>query len=317
MHTNKTIALLAVPSFAVLASAGAWPPPTVFDAGGADATAIQEAVDAFRAELGDGNRPDPGTVCSGRREINWDAAPDAISAPNSFPGDFFNGPAFPRSRGIELTTPGTGFQLSATAASGVGIEFDNISKELSSIFATFSPERLFTPLGSTVTVGHFFIPGSDIVATTRGFGAVFTDVNRQGSTSIELFDAAGDSLGIWEAPAVPGQSESLSFVGVSFDQPIVASVRIVSGDLPVDGESRDGDLVAMDDFIYGEPVNAEACPSDCPADLTGDGILDLADVNAFVAAFTSQNAAADLDNNGIFDLSDILILVEAYNEGCP
>lgn len=54
----------------------------------------------------------------------------------------------------------------------------------------------------------------------------------------------------------------------------------------------------------------------CPADLNGDGVLDLADINAFIAGFTTQDAIADIDGNGIFDLADINAFVTAFIIGC-
>ena len=115
------------------------------------------------------------------------------------------------------------------------------------MFATFSPVRLFTPVGSDRTVYEFFIPGTDEPATSRGFGVVFTDVNVQGSTTVELFDVWNNSLGLWEAPVGPTPAESLSFVGIDFEDAIVARVEIVTGNL------QGADPVVMDDFIYGEP----------------------------------------------------------------
>lgn len=47
------------------------------------------------------------------------------------------------------------------------------------------------------------------------------------------------------------------------------------------------------------------------------GILDLADVVAFVTAFTAQNPLADLTQDGIYDLNDIVAFVTAFNAGCP
>jgi len=47
------------------------------------------------------------------------------------------------------------------------------------------------------------------------------------------------------------------------------------------------------------------------------GLLDLADINAFVSGFVSQNAIADIDNNGLFDLTDINLFVAAFLSGCP
>ena len=60
-------------------------------------------------------------------------------------------------------------------------------------------------------------------------------------------------------------------------------------------------------------------PDPCgPADLAPPlGLLDLADINAFVAAFLDQGPVADLDANGIFDLSDVVMFVEGFVAGCP
>lgn len=55
-----------------------------------------------------------------------------------------------------------------------------------------------------------------------------------------------------------------------------------------------------------------------PADLNTDGILDLADIQLFVAAFTTQSPPADLAPPiGVWDLSDIQVFVAAFTAGCP
>ena len=180
---------------------------TTFTDAGDDAADIQATVDAFRDALGALNAPEPVNNPGGRRQINWDAAPDAISAPNAFPGDFFNFSASPRARGAEFTTPGTGFQLSATAASGEGIEFDNIDPSYSGLFDTFSAERLFTPLGSVVTIAEFFSPSDQTTpATTRGFGAVFSDVDFTDISRIDYFDEDDQLLTTVFAPQRVGMS---------------------------------------------------------------------------------------------------------------
>ena len=56
----------------------------------------------------------------------------------------------------------------------------------------------------------------------------------------------------------------------------------------------------------------------CAADLAEPfGVLDLADVQAFVAAFGSSEPLADFNGDGIFDLADIQAFVTAFNSGCP
>ena len=287
--------------------------PEVFSDAGTSAAAIIDTVDAFREELGDLNAPNPGSVGSGRREINWDGAPDGVSAPNTFPADFFNAPTFPRARGVEFWTPGTGFMLSATQASGEGILFSNIQLELPSIFSAFSPERLFTPLGSTETYVNFFVPGTDEPALTRGFGAVFSDVSLDGSASLELFDAQGESLGVWDAQ--PSSLQSFSFVGVAFDEPIVAQAKIISGVIPIDNPTLGDDLVVLDDFIYAEPV--PFVQQDCLADLNGDGNLNFFDVSAFLSAFNNMDPAVDFNGDGSFNYFDVSQFLISFSAGCP
>jgi hypothetical protein len=56
-----------------------------------------------------------------------------------------------------------------------------------------------------------------------------------------------------------------------------------------------------------------------PADLAPPlGVLDLADINAFVAAFTANQAPADLaPPTGVWDLADITAFIAAFSAGCP
>ena len=46
-------------------------------------------------------------------------------------------------------------------------------------------------------------------------------------------------------------------------------------------------------------------------------VLDLADIAAFVDAFTTGAAPADLDENGVYDLADIGAFVTSFTAGCP
>jgi hypothetical protein len=230
--------------------------PRVRFAAGANAAAITPAVDAFRADLGGANNGVGGSFAGGRREINWDGVPDNFASPNAMPADFFNKNS---ARGAVFTTPGKGFQVSADAdnPTHTPVRFGNIDASYPHSFSVFSPERLFTPIGSRHMDVHFFVPGTDTRATVRGFGAVFTDVDRWGGAAIEYFNIHGHSLGTYIVP--PSPNRGLSFVGVSFgDRPEqqVARVRIRSGSHALGHGVRDSwrvDVVAMDDFIYGEP----------------------------------------------------------------
>ncbi|TWT77340.1 hypothetical protein Pla123a_20000 [Posidoniimonas polymericola] len=209
---------------------------------GPDAASIQATVDAFRADLGAPNAPEPVNHPGGRREVNWDAAPDSVSDPNPFPGDFFNAGSFPRARGIEFLPTGetTGFELSSTAASGEPVEFG-----FDAGFTFFSAERLFTPIGGETFDVRFFDPANPgTPAFSTGLGVVFTDVESADSTTMTFYDAYDNVL--LTRSVLEGDNAGLSFLGASFDEAIVARVSIVGG---LDAS----DSVVMDDFIFGEP----------------------------------------------------------------
>jgi hypothetical protein len=237
------------------------PTPLVFQAAGPTAASIQSTVDAFRAVPGfetiNGNNPGP--LQSGRREINWDGG-NPIVLDTTAPVTPFN--TFLNTRGSQFTTPGIGLSQAPPSGGpqgGLAVLFNNPT--YGTIFSTFSPSRLFTPVGSNHTEALFFIPGTNGAkpATVRGFGAVFTDVDqpdgsgRGASTLIKFFDADGELIFSSFVPASPGDG-SLSFFGIVFDDARIARVRIKTGDV-APGPDDDGrhDIVMMDDFIYGEP----------------------------------------------------------------
>jgi hypothetical protein len=240
----------------------------VFQAAGPTAASIQSTVDQYRTALGatnNGNTPGPLPKNSGHREINWDGGGnvDTTTAPVTPFNTFLN------TRGAQFTTPGTGLSQAPPSGGpqgGLATLFNNPT--YGSIFSTFSPLRLFTPVDSNITEALFFVPGSNgtVPAKVSGFAAVFTDVDlpdgsgpsntnggRKASTQIECFGINGELLFSSSAPASPGDG-SLSFIGIVFADARIARVRITSGDA-APGPNDDGthDIVMMDDFLYGEP----------------------------------------------------------------
>jgi hypothetical protein len=57
-------------------------------------------------------------------------------------------------------------------------------------------------------------------------------------------------------------------------------------------------------------------PGDCPADLDGNGTVDLFDFLTFVNYFNTLDPRADCDGSGAFDLFDFFCFVNAFNAGC-
>jgi hypothetical protein len=104
-------------------------------------------------------------------------------------------------------------------------------------FGVFSPNRDFTPVGSTTTQGLFFIPGTmgGTPAEVSGFGAVFSDVDLADSTEIEFFDKNGNVLTSRFVQPGSVADASLSFLGVTFNAgEEIASIRIITGTDPLE-----------------------------------------------------------------------------------
>ncbi len=117
----------------------------------------------------------------------------------------------------------------------------------------------------------FSLPGTPATpATVNAFGAVFSDVDPisnsaitpidgPGNASIELFNAANASLGLFTVQAGnPGTAQtSLSFLGlVANAGENISRVHIIAGNQAlgaVDSNGNPVDVVVMDDFIFGEP----------------------------------------------------------------
>lgn len=238
--------------------------PIVFQAAGPNISSIQTTVDQYRAALdtggGKNNNNDPGPLQIGHREINWDGGGSTATSPAPTP---FTG--FLVTRGALFATPGSGFVQAPLA--GLVDTFHN--QTYASLFQPFSLQRLFTAVDSNVTETTFFVPGpgaENKPATTRGFGAVFSDVdlpdgsgpgdkngNRKASTLIECFGTDGGLIFSSFVPASPGDA-SLSFFGIVFTDPRIARVRITSGDAaPGPNDDDKHDIVMMDDFLFGEP----------------------------------------------------------------
>jgi len=238
----------------------------VFSDAGSDDASIADTVDAFRAQLGDPNNGNtPGSQPTGRREINWDGGGDDAPA-TQFPTPMTTF----ASRGNVNTTPGTGFEISGQLLP----EFGEINSTYPNIFTTFSSPRLFAPLGSNVLDVLFTIPGTtDEPAVSSGFGAVFTDVDLAATTLMEFFDPLGASLGTFAAPVF---DQGLSFLGVFFDDTFISRVRITLGNSALGPNDGSGiDVVALDDFIYGEPQEAAAVPEPSTLAILAAGLASL------------------------------------------
>lgn len=277
MKTSSLGYLATALTFAILLPSGAFAAPVVRSVGG-DATALSITAtrDAFRIDIGGGATVGANGSFGGvRREINWDAVPATQTAPNNLTANFFNSNS---PRGAVFATAGTGFMVSgSTLDAGAGqpaaANFGNINATYSTTFGVFTAQRLFTSLGSNILDVNFFIPGTTTATTVSAFGAVFTDVDIAGSTTMQYFDQNNVTLGTFTTPIGSVGSQSLSFLGVSYNAgEKVSRVRITSGNAALAAGVNDGgatDLVVMDDFIYSEPVPEPSTLGLCAAGVVG------------------------------------------------
>lgn len=206
------------------------------------------ALAEFRGRLGDPSNRTAGEQPTGRREVNWDGVPAGLTNVDTFPADFFNRVV---PRGQVYTTEGTGFRVSDNALA-------DLNPAYASEFDAFSPPKIFIPRGGRALTVHFMVAGSTTPGRVNGFGVVFSDVDRVRSARLVFFDARGHTLLTVNAP-VRSDKAGFSFAGATFSAPVVAAVQIFSGQAAITGHNEDvsaggeADLVALDDFISGEP----------------------------------------------------------------
>ena len=250
MHSIRIIALAAIVAIAACSDdtitnpAPVLPQATVLTASGD----IAAKVDEFRNSLGVANTV-AGEQVTGRREINWDGAgANPFDNKNDFPASFFNTNV---KAGAIFTTNGTGFRNDST-------DFAEINPAYAAEFNFFSAKKIFAPIGSNQLDQLFQVAGQPTPASSRGFGIVFSDVDAVDKTTIQLFAIDGSSLGTYSAP-VRSDPAGLSFLAVSYADPIIARVRITLGTGSLGANVNDvsaggtADLVVLDNLIYGEP----------------------------------------------------------------
>lgn len=213
---------------------------------------ITASVNQFRNLLGEPLNVVPGSTV-GRREINWDAVPDEYMNAG-IPKTFFNatgtGDPDSRKRGFAYASDGD-FRISNAG-------FSTIEPTLAEQLSAFSGAKIFANISSDAWHTEFQVAGENKAAAVNGFGAVFIDVDIANVSSLEYF--SGDiSLGKFFVP-LHDQKTNLSFLGIYFNNAVVTKVRVTHGNgiiIPGQKDVSNGgtaDIVAMDDFLYSEPV---------------------------------------------------------------
>ena len=215
-----------------------------FPDSGNTAADITDQVNAFRAAL---------DASGGRRQVVWDGVSDADAVPMPFDRFSAAGALFFPGAG------GTSVQVSLNdpddpnTIDGVS-QFADLQPGYEQIFQPFSGDQIFTAIDTNVVEVRFVLPGTLTPGLTKGLGVVFSDVDLPNTTSIELFGPTNQSLGTYFVPAASG-NQTFSFLGLLYKDAIISRALVTNGNFELGPDFSDGtDLVAMDDFIFGTPV---------------------------------------------------------------
>ncbi|MBC7897900.1 MAG: hypothetical protein H7066_20940 [Cytophagaceae bacterium] len=220
-------------------------PPSTTVVGSGDLTAKLAELRALLGEPNNGGTA--GQQPAGRREVNW----DGVNAPNlntnTFPNDGF------RARGLIMQSTGSGLRVSDN-------DFSDVNPAYDASFEEFSPAKTFASVGSNAMDLTFRVAGDTTqLATIRGFGVIFSDVDVANTSFVESYDATGRLIARVAAP-IRNDAKGHSLVGVAFVSPLVARVRIISGQGSLGATAKDVsdggavDLVVLDDFFFSEPI---------------------------------------------------------------
>jgi hypothetical protein len=241
------------------------PAPLVFSgAGTANATA---QFGAYKAAIGGVDNGGSGPQTSGFRTINWDGvglgATDGVFTNEVITANHTVGIPLNRfqQRGM--------FFNDIYAVTDTSFTTENPGLQPPTQFPPFSGNKIFAMFNDNTIDFRFVQPSGPATtpqaAQTRGFGAIFLDVEKDNTTSIQYFH--NDTLlGTFFVPSTT--STQPSFLGVLFDNPVVTGVTITLGegtlfsfdgatvtpgqpDLSISGTT---DQVATDDFVYPEPA---------------------------------------------------------------
>jgi hypothetical protein len=260
---KKLLVGMAGAMFGLLGTTGAAQAVTIFSGAGADAAS---AFQAMQAAIGGVNNGAAEPQADGFRTINWDGV--------RLDGTDFGGNTEVIIQDRLVLIPEDRFLDRGTLydeeypVSGDG--FESANPGVAGQFPAFSPNNTFAHFGEddNEIEQSFTVPGTTTPASTRGFGAIFLDVELPDTSFIEFFSGSNSLGRFFVEPASSGQP---SFLGVLFDDPIVTDVELNLGNAqlfdlenntivpgPADDPQNGVDLVAVDDFLYAEPVEVES-----------------------------------------------------------
>lgn len=179
-------------------------------------------------------------------------------------------------------------------------------------------------------------PGNLGLPTVGGADIVYNldSVNGQGVSGADLLaPGVGVIVGYAELGLVAGDDidavhvdNGTVYFSLSWDSPTVQGFDLSGADIFI--STRNGTFFTWAkaealglhelDEINALSFGGAFGPGCTPADLAEPfGLIDAADISAFVTLFLSGDFLADLNRNGMLDLSDVNLFVSSFLGGCP
>ncbi|MFB2983206.1 hypothetical protein [Microseira sp. BLCC-F43] len=296
MTIAKKLPMLIGATLFAITAAGSAQAVTLFS--GTGTPGATDAFNAMKAAIG-GQANAGGPKANGFRTISWDGVRlDGTDInPNTkviVPGTTVNIP-------VDRFLGQGALYAEEYTVSGDG--FASVNPATAGQFPAFSPKNTFAMFDDEpgefedrFIEQSFTLAGTRTAAGTRGFGAIFVDVELAKSSSIEYFNGS-TSLGKFFVDPAP-KSGDPSFLGVLFDAPIVTDVTLTVGDKALfnfDGKTirsfgaedllKGIDLAVTDDFIYAEPTTI----ANVPEPGTNLGLLVLGGMGALALLKSNKN----------------------------
>jgi hypothetical protein len=77
-----------------------------------------------------------------------------------------------------------------------------------------------------------------------------------------------------------------------------------------------GDCAAAGGMYKGNNTSCTTCPPLCPADINGDGLVNVTDLVAVITEWGTGNPGADINDDGIVNVTDLVAVITAWGT-CP
>jgi len=166
-----------------------------------------------------------------------------------------------------------------------------------------------------LTAGGELAPGAPL-------GQLNTGALMMGAATTTSIEIAGTSPGEFGAVAAAGAASLDGTLTVALDPaytPALGDEFTILTAPSVAGVFTDEQLPAGFEITYNAAevrLAVTSVPTDCPADLDGDGAVSAPDLGILLAAWTQPGHPADLDASGTVDAPDLGILLAAWGP-CP